>query len=120
MGTEICFQEEIIYIWFGIILHFYNDDDDDDNNNNNNNNNNAFLISLHSSLRNTRVKESLNICHMVSARMKWYRLTIHFAKQQRQSLNICKDRFDTTRQCQRCWAQDRQVAFVSIILPRES
>ena len=90
---------------------FYDDDD---------NNNNAFSISQHRSLRNTPVQESLNIYHMVSARMKWYSLTIRFVKQLRQSLNICKDRFDTTRQCQRCCAQDRQVAFVSIILPRES
>jgi hypothetical protein len=104
-----CFEQEITDIWFGIILHFYN-----------NNNNNVLLISLHGSLRNTRVKESLNTYHMVSARMKWYRLTIHFVKQLCQSLNICKDRFDTTRQRQQCCAQDRQVAFVSIILPRES
>ena len=89
MGTEICLEQEIICIWFGIILHFYN------------NNNNVFLILLHSSLRNTRVKESLNIYHMVSARMKWYRLTIHFVRQLCQSLNICKERFDTTRQSQR-------------------
>jgi len=55
MGTEICFEQRNNLHLVRDYFTFYKVYDDDDNNNN------VFLISRHSSLRNTRVQDSLNI-----------------------------------------------------------